>query len=138
MGSYLWQTNPFILIEQVETLLKTQDPVTTTSDTAPTSFVSSLDSANEIGLQNISAADFGVQNPSIGLVNGVNDEQWHLPEEPSQQPMEGLGFSGGDLSMNMGLDMSTFTWEMIGLGLEEPLPPQETIDELYVVGHPQL
>ena len=28
-------------------------------------------------------------------------------------------------------DMSNnFTWEMIGLGLEEPLPPQETIDEL--------
>jgi hypothetical protein len=35
--------------------------------------------------------------------------------------------------MGMGLDDNTFTWEMIGLGLEEPLPPQETIDELYVV-----
>lgn len=35
--------------------------------------------------------------------------------------------------MGMGLDDSTFTWEMIGLGLEEPLPPQETIDELYVI-----
>ena len=23
-----------------------------------------------------------------------------------------------------------FSWEMIGLGLEEPLPPQETINEL--------
>jgi hypothetical protein len=23
-----------------------------------------------------------------------------------------------------------FTWSMIGLGVEEPLPPQETIDEL--------
>jgi hypothetical protein len=34
--------------------------------------------------------------------------------------------------MGMGIDDSTFTWEMIGLGLEEPLPPQETIDELYV------
>ena len=37
-----------------------------------------------------------------------------------------------DINMGMGLDDSTFTWEMIGLGLEEPLPPQETIDELYV------
>lgn len=37
----------------------------------------------------------------------------------------------------MGLNMNSvggnFTWEMIGLGLEEPLPPQETIDELHQV-----
>ena len=37
------------------------------------------------------------------------------------------------MNMGMGLDDNTFTWEMIGLGLEEPLPPQETIDELYVM-----
>jgi len=37
------------------------------------------------------------------------------------------------LNMGMGLDDNTFTWEMIGLGLEEPLPPQDTIDELYVM-----
>lgn len=38
-----------------------------------------------------------------------------------------------DLNMGMGIDDNTFTWEMIGLGLEEPLPPQDTIDDLYVV-----
>jgi hypothetical protein len=27
----------------------------------------------------------------------------------------------------------SFSWEMIGLGLEEPLPTQETIQELYAV-----
>ncbi len=43
-----------------------------------------------------------------------------------------MAFSA-DLNMGMGLDDNTFTWEMIGLGLEEPLPPQDTIDELYVV-----
>lgn len=32
--------------------------------------------------------------------------------------------------MNIGGMDNSFTWEMIGLGLEEPLPPQETIDEL--------
>ena len=42
--------------------------------------------------------------------------------------MEEFNFNS---SMQMGMDNS-FTWEMIGLGLEEPLPPQETIDELYV------
>ena len=35
-------------------------------------------------------------------------------------------------SMSFGLD-DNFSWEMIGLGLEEPLPTQEAIDELYVV-----
>jgi len=32
-------------------------------------------------------------------------------------------------SMNLDLDDS-FSWEMIGLGLEEPMPTQEAIDEL--------
>jgi hypothetical protein len=46
--------------------------------------------------------------------------------------MEDLNFSA-DMNMSMGIDDSTFAWEMIGLGLEEPLPPQETIDELWVI-----
>lgn len=33
--------------------------------------------------------------------------------------------------VDLGLDPS-FSWEMIGLGLEEPMPMQEAIDELYV------
>lgn len=45
--------------------------------------------------------------------------------------MDSMAFTA-DMNMGMGLDDNTFTWEMIGLGLEEPLPPQETIDELYV------
>lgn len=40
---------------------------------------------------------------------------------PDQQMMENL---------DLGLD-ATFSWEMIGLGLEEPMPMQEAIDELY-------
>lgn len=31
---------------------------------------------------------------------------------------------------NLSLD-ANFSWEMIGLGLEEPMPMQEAIDELY-------
>lgn len=34
-------------------------------------------------------------------------------------------------AMSMDNVDSNFTWEMIGLGLEEPLPPQETVDELH-------
>ena len=46
--------------------------------------------------------------------------------------MDNLAFTA-DMNMSMGLDDNTFTWEMIGLGLEEPLPPQETIDELHQI-----
>lgn len=34
---------------------------------------------------------------------------------------------GADATMNT----ESFPWEMIGLGLEEPLPPQDTIEDLY-------
>lgn len=33
---------------------------------------------------------------------------------------------------NMGFN-GDFSWEMISLGLEEPLPAQDVIDELYVL-----
>ena len=34
--------------------------------------------------------------------------------------------------IDLNLDHS-FSWEMIGLGLEEPMPTQEAVDELYEV-----
>jgi len=64
-------------------------------------------------------------------VNGVDAERWGFNGESPQPPMDNLSFPA-DMNMGMGIDDNTFTWEMIGLGLEEPLPPQETIDELYV------
>jgi len=33
-------------------------------------------------------------------------------------------------NLDLGLDTS-FSWEMIGLGVEEPMPTQKAIDELY-------
>ena len=37
--------------------------------------------------------------------------------------------------MELNLDQS-FSWEMIGLGLEEPMPTQEAVDELYELRPP--
>lgn len=58
-------------------------------------------------------------------------DQWQFHGDPSS-----TGLDDFNLGNNLGLSMSSiggdFTWEMIGLGLEEPLPPQETIDELQV------
>jgi len=46
-----------------------------------------------------------------------------------QPPLDDQMFNTG-LNIPMPMDETTFTWEMIGLGLEEPLPPQDTIDDL--------
>jgi hypothetical protein len=118
----------YLHVEQVETLLKTQDPAAPTPEVTPTSFGSSTG----IGLGSIPAGDFNITNPSITINTGVNADRWGFQGESPQPPMDNLAFTT-DMNMNMGLDDNTFTWEMIGLGLEEPLPPQETIDELHQI-----
>lgn len=113
----------FAITEQVETLLKTQDPAVTEAPRANFS--------QSRAPRSVPPADLGVSNPSIGIVEGVNAERWGFNGDSPQQPqLDNMGFTA-DMNMGMGLDDNTFTWEMIGLGLEEPLPPQETIDELY-------
>lgn len=42
-------------------------------------------------------------------------------QSQAEFPATGLGLDGD------------FSWEMISLGLEEPLPPKDVTDELYVV-----
>jgi len=112
----------FFFLEQVETLLKTQDPPVTTPEIIPASFASGAN------LGSIPAGDFGIANPTAGI---LGTERWRYNGESPPQPMDNMGFSEG-MDIGMGLDDNTFTWEMIGLGLEEPLPPQESVDELYV------
>lgn len=67
----------------------------------------------------------------MGIVNGPDSERWAFNGDSPQPPID-MSFPP-DLSMGMGIDDNTFTWEMIGLGLEEPLPPQESIDELHQI-----
>jgi hypothetical protein len=119
--------NVFLGLEQVETLLKTQDPALPTPDITPTSFTAGQSSASGVGLGAVPANDFNLSTPTIGL----NGDRWGFNGESPQPGLDPMAFST-DLNMGMNLDDSTFTWEMIGLGLEEPLPPQDTIDELYV------
>jgi hypothetical protein len=117
-------------LEQVETLLKTQDPAVTTAEVSPTNFTAGQGGVSGINLGSVPAPDFNVSNAAIGIVD--NADRWGFSGESPQPPLNDLGF-GADMNMGIGLDDNTFTWEMIGLGLEEPLPPQETIDELYVM-----
>ncbi|KAL3427794.1 fungal specific transcription factor [Phlyctema vagabunda] len=120
-------------LKQVETLLKTQEPVNPAPqpDTAPKPFGNT--NTNTGGPQASQPnADFNISNPSIGVTGGVNTDRWDFTGTSPQAPLDDLGFANS-MTMNMGLDDNTFTWEMIGLGLEEPLPPQETIDELHQI-----
>ena len=96
-------------------------------DSAPASFV-----IGETNVNAVPATDFNVLDPAVVGVGGVNAERWEYSGESPQQPMETFGFPGDSLT-GMGIEDNNFTWEMIGLGLEEPLPAQETIDELYVI-----
>lgn len=116
--------------EQVETLLKTQDGTATSPDGTraipPSVDATATQQPNQRGA---AAANFTVTDPSIGIASSRDMDRWHFNAESPNGPIEDFNFNS-----NMGMDLgnvdSTFTWEMIGLGLEEPLPPQETIDEL--------
>lgn len=74
-------------------------------------------------------ANFTVTDPSIAIANSRDMDRWHFNAESPNGVMDDFNFNS-NMSMGMNNVDSTFTWEMIGLGLEEPLPPQETIDEL--------
>lgn len=105
-----------------------KDPSVTATEIPNTTFTSGPGGVSSIGLGPVPAGDY-----TIGIGEGVNTERWRYPgESPNAPTMDDLGFSGNNVMMGMGLDDSNFTWDMIGLGLEEPLPQQETIDELYV------
>lgn len=109
------------LLAQVETLLNTHDgPDSTPRQPSP---------AQE---------NSGQQLPDIPLpdsdTGGGNLP--HLSSQPNILPdvfenQQNTGFVG------LGSSNNDFSWEMIGLGLEEPLPTQEVIDELYVLPNPR-
>ena len=72
-------------------------------------------------------------SPNIGQRTDQSSERpWHFNgNSPQNQVPEGMEFKNMTLPMHTQLGGGGFTWEMIGLGLEEPLPPQDTIDDLH-------
>lgn len=115
--------------EQVETLLKTQDPSPTSA--SPTKGMGIP--MNGPPQQSAPAANLGVANPNIAI--GDHSDRWRFNGEspqPGTGTMDDFNF-GANMGMPMNNVAGNFTWEMIGLGLEEPLPPQETIDELHQI-----
>ncbi|KAK4226944.1 fungal-specific transcription factor domain-containing protein [Podospora fimiseda] len=121
-------------LKQVETLLKTQDTPSTSPGggnkggiTIPVEGIPSKQ--QPLTSRPVTTPNFNAVDPSIG-VSGADRWQFN-PDSPSG-PMEDFNFNS-NVGMGMGGDEHNFTWEMIGLGLEEPLPPQDTIDELHQI-----
>lgn len=117
--------------EQVETLLKGQDPPE--QQPKPT--------ANNLATNNAPRPFSSPAVPPPPISMGLGSEP-----TVTMADMPSLGTFGNDLGAegmsfadtSMGNDASedSFPWEMIGLGLEEPLPPQDTIDDLYALFSP--
>ena len=102
-------------IEQVETLLGTRDPVESPQPVASV-------------LQDGSQANTFSEVPNISLADA---SAVTMPDMMTTTP----GYadpSMGNMMNDFGLNTSDeFSWEMIGLGLEEPLPNQDIVDEMY-------
>jgi hypothetical protein len=106
-----------LLIAQVETLLKTHDP----SDTN--------ESANSMS---------STQLPTFSDIPVMT-----LPNEPAECIPQLVPNTGGtDPQMDSMMDSlglaadETFSWELISLGLDESLPTQEAIDDMYKFSPP--
>lgn len=115
--------------EQVEQMLNSQASSSKSSEMPHRPSFPIAGHSSSSGAFGTPNADFVVQRADIAVVNDRDHERWHFPGDSPQPVMENhMAFDP-----NLGMTMDpTFTWEMIGLGLDEPLPPQETIDELYV------
>lgn len=107
-----------------------------TPESATTSANSGKDSDKSLDTQNpppvTTAAGFNVADPCTTTASDHDGDRWvfHVDSPAAAAAaMEDFNFNSG-IPMNMNNIEPSFTWEMIGLGLEEPLPPQETIDEL--------
>lgn len=96
---------------QVETLLKTQDPSDPAHASNPMQSMPSANFSDVAGMTLLSEPADGIQQP-------VSSNAGTDPHMDSM--MDNLGLAPDE----------TFSWELISLGLEEPLPSQEIIDDM--------
>lgn len=113
-------------LQQVETLLKTQD----TQEPSPSATQPIFPENEQNGfLQNTSfvstheGINFAINNRE-GTTNMLDIPELYQSAAP-QTDFTAIPEFGGSINFD-----DTMSWEMIGLGLDEPLPSQEIIDEL--------
>lgn len=73
----------------------------------------------------------GIQMPEVSFdPMQTTTESFQLPVTSMAPGM----MPDSEIMPNLDLNLDeSFSWEMISLGLEEPMPTQEAIDELYVM-----
>ena len=107
----------------MEGLLKKQEAGEMSSSASPTAQTGNQSSDSLLGTAGFEAAypmnEQVLEN--LGSVLEFNPHQGQIDLFP-QMPLDDPTFVALD---------EGFSWEMIELGVEEPLPPQDTIDELY-------
>lgn len=115
----------------METLLKTQEPNDPTADNQTSS--TAYPGPNQSSLTGQTGYGI-VDNPAAFSLAGAGNSRGD-PFDPSQvfdgtprQTLEALSLNGG-VGGGIGED-DPMMWELIALGIEEPLPPQEVMDEL--------
>jgi len=96
-------------LKQVENLLETRD--------ASTDNVAQNSTARTSNSKGADDATSAMNLDNIAMAPPINDSDFAAPALDSV----------GDFNMDTGDD---FSWEMIGLGLEEALPPRDVVDEL--------
>ncbi|KAI1432000.1 fungal-specific transcription factor [Xylaria sp. CBS 124048] len=119
-------------LKQVEELLsRTQEP---SSSTSPDATMAPTTAFEQTRNQQASVpASFNVTNPAMTMAGDRDLDRWRLNgESPQGNGLDDFNFTS-NIPMNLHSLDPSFTWEMIGLGLEEPLPPQDTIDELHQI-----
>ncbi|KAI4641592.1 hypothetical protein J4E93_007689 [Alternaria ventricosa] len=104
-------------LQQVETLLKTQDSTDSSKDT-PRQDAASAYVANTLNQS--------LPNSGDVLNTTGNTQAAGRSGVTGASPFQSVGIPGNDAGRET-------SWEMIGLGLEEPLPPQEIMDDLYQI-----
>ncbi|KAF6810190.1 binuclear zinc transcription factor [Colletotrichum sojae] len=124
-------------LKQVETLLKTQDPPAPPADNSRTIPLGLDVTPSTHSQHSAPTVNFDVPGATLGIGADRDADRWRFNGESPQTrnaaaPMDDFNFNS-NVSMGINNAGSNFTWEMIGLGLEEPLPPQETIDELHQI-----
>ena len=139
-------------VEQVEVMLKTQDAASGPADTLPgfasdagpssalpsasvggssaqnTAAQSGADQAISSGHATAAASDFAIPDATLNLAAGRDNWQFNTESPPRQGSLDDFNFSSRIPSMS-GLDNNS-SWEIVQLGLEEPLPEQSIVDDL--------
>ncbi|SPN97812.1 related to Zn(II)2Cys6 transcriptional activator [Cephalotrichum gorgonifer] len=119
-------------LKQVETMLKTQEP-NAAGGGNPKPVSLALENGASHGQPQGHATNYAVGNPSLGMGGDRDMDRWQYSgESPRTATVEEFNFNS-NMPVPMNNMNSNFPWEMIGLGLEEPLPTQETIDELHQI-----